>query len=93
VRKVLGTAAVANKGAHLTEVRFPRDSVNHVVVAVYRTPVPFTTEEVVAIEARLLMRPGERSLELRIRSIPVTVTARGGYLYSSEDLAEYQSQR
>jgi len=89
VRKILSTAGAEHKGAHLTEVRFQRDSQRAVVVAVYRTPVAFTPEEVGSIEPRLPLRPGDRNVELRIRSIPVTVASKGGYLYSSEDLAEY----
>lgn len=94
VRKTLRDAAAANKGASLTEVRFRRDSGREVVVAVYRTPAPFTPEEVGEIEARLPLRQGERTLELRIRSIPVTVASKGGYLDLSKDPAGYElSQR
>jgi hypothetical protein len=89
VRKVLRAAEAENKGAHLIEVRFQRDSEHAVVVAVYRTPVPFTPEEVGAIEPTLPLRSGDRTLELRIRSIPVTVASKNGYLYSSEDVTEY----
>ena len=32
---------------------------------------------------------GTRSLDLRIRSIPVTVSSKSGYLFSSDDLAGY----
>jgi len=91
VRKVLRAAEVENKGAHLTEVRFQRDSGRAVVVAVYRTPVPFRPEDALAIEPRLPLRSGDRSLELRIRSIPVTVASKDGYLYSKEDLTEFVS--
>jgi uncharacterized hydrophobic protein (TIGR00271 family) len=89
VRKILSTAGAEHTGAHLAEVRFQRDSERAVVVAVYRTPVAFTPEEVGAIEPRLPLRPGDRNVELRIRSIPITVASKDGYLYSSEDLAEY----
>ena len=89
VRKILDTAAATHKGAYLAEVRFRRDSGRMVVVAVFRTPVPFTPEEVGALEPRLPLKPGTSGLELRIRSIPVTVASKAGYLYSSEDLAKY----
>jgi hypothetical protein len=89
VRKILDTAATTHKGAYLAEVRFRRDSGRMVVVAILRTPVPFTPEEVGALEPRLPLKPGTSSLELRIRSVPVTVSSKAGYLYSSEDLAEY----
>jgi uncharacterized hydrophobic protein (TIGR00271 family) len=89
VSKILNTAAATHKGAYLTEVRFRRDSGRMVVVAVYRTPVPFTPEEVGALEPKLPLTPGTGRVELRIRSIPVTVSSRVGYLFSSEDLTEY----
>jgi uncharacterized hydrophobic protein (TIGR00271 family) len=89
VRRILSTASATHKGAYLTEVRFQRGSGRMVVVAVYRTPVPFTPEEVGALEPRLPLMPGASSLELRIRSIPVAVASRAGYLFSSEDLTEY----
>lgn len=91
VRKVLRAAEVENKGAHLTEVRFQRDCGRAVVVAVYRTPAPFRPEDARAIEPRLPWRSGDRSLELRIRSVPVTVASKDGYLYSNEDLIEFVS--
>ena len=91
VRKVLRAAEAENKGGHLTEVRFQRDSGRAVVVAVYRTPVPFRPEDARAIEPRLPLRSRDRSLELRIRSIPVTVASKDGYLYSNEDLTEFVS--
>jgi uncharacterized hydrophobic protein (TIGR00271 family) len=89
VRKILRAEAVAHKGAYLADVRFQRESGRSLVVAVYRTPEPFAPREVSAIEPKLPLRPGEQSLELRIRSIPVTVASKSGYLYSSEDSAEY----
>ena len=70
-------------------MRFRRDSGRTVVVAVYRTPAPFTPEEVGTLEPRLAPMPGTGSLELRIRSIPVTAASRSGYLFSSEDLNEH----
>jgi uncharacterized hydrophobic protein (TIGR00271 family) len=89
VRKILTTAAASHKGAYLSDVRFQRGAGRAVVVAIYRTPEPFTPKEVAAIEPTLPLMRGERSVELRIRSIPVTVASKGGYLYSSEDLSEY----
>jgi uncharacterized hydrophobic protein (TIGR00271 family) len=89
VRKILRAEAATHKGAYLAEVRFPRSAGRNVVVAVYRTPEPFTPEDVSVIEPKLPLRPGEQSVELRIRSIPVTAASKSGYLYSSEDLTEY----
>ena len=45
VRKVLRAAEAENKGTYLTEVRFQRQSGRTVVVAVYRTPTPFTPDK------------------------------------------------
>jgi uncharacterized hydrophobic protein (TIGR00271 family) len=89
VRKVLDTAAATHKGAYLADMRFQRNSRQTVVLAIYRTPVPFTPEEVGALEPKLPRMPGASGLELRIRSIPVTVASKAGYLFSSEDLSEY----
>jgi uncharacterized hydrophobic protein (TIGR00271 family) len=84
VRTILNTAATTHKGAYLTEVRFRRDSGRMFVVADYRTPIPFTPQEVGALELRLPVMPGTSNPDLRIRSIPVTVASRTGYLFSSE---------
>lgn len=59
------------------------------VVADYRTPEPFTPKEVSALEPQLPLMRGASSLDLRIRSIPVTVASKAGYLSSSEDLTDY----
>jgi hypothetical protein len=85
--------AARHKGASLTDVMFPRDSGRTVVVATYRTPVPFTPQEVVAIEQKLRPTTGAGGPELRIRSIPVTVSSSAGYLFSSEDLSDYDRPR
>ena len=89
VRKILNAVPATHKGAYLADVRLQRNAGRTLVVAVYRTPAPFTPEEVGALERRLPLMPGASSLELRVRSIPVTVASRGGYLFSSEDLTEY----
>jgi uncharacterized hydrophobic protein (TIGR00271 family) len=89
VRKILSTASAAHKGAYLSDVRFQRDSGRTVIVAVYRTPAPFTPEEVGALEPKLPQMPGASGLELRIRSVPVTVASKTGYLFSSDDLQEF----
>jgi uncharacterized hydrophobic protein (TIGR00271 family) len=89
VRRILETASTTHKGAYLTDVRFQQASGTAVVVAVYRTPSPFTPEEVGSLEPRLPVRPGTTNLQLRIRSVPVTVTSRQGYLYSTEDLTDH----
>jgi len=79
VRKTLSNEAAKHKGAYLAELRFQRDSGHDVVEAVYRAPEPFTPAEVGTLEPLLPIRPGEKVLELRIRSIPVTVAAKNGY--------------
>jgi uncharacterized hydrophobic protein (TIGR00271 family) len=84
VRKILRTEGAEHKGAYLAEVRFQRE----LVVAVYRSPEVFTPAEVGAIEGELPVRPGQSRVELRVRSIPVTVASKSGYLYSSDDLPE-----
>lgn len=89
VRKILSTAAVTHKGAYLTDMRLRRDSGRVILVAVYHTPAPFTPAEVGALESRLPPMQGAKGLELRIRSVPVTVSSKAGYLFSSEDLSDY----
>jgi uncharacterized hydrophobic protein (TIGR00271 family) len=88
VRRILKGEAAAHRGAYLEEVRFQHDFRHSLVVAVYRTPHPFTPTDVGAIEAELPRGPGEHSLELHIRSIPVTVASKDGYFYSTEDPPE-----
>jgi hypothetical protein len=48
--------------------------------------VSFTPEEVASLEPRLPMPQGASSVELRIRSVPVTVASKHGYVESPEDL-------
>jgi uncharacterized hydrophobic protein (TIGR00271 family) len=84
VRRILKSEAATHKGAYLEDVRFQHESRSSLVVAVYRTPVPFTPQEVGAIEPKLPLRPGGRHVELHIRSIPVTAASKSGYFYSSE---------
>jgi uncharacterized membrane protein len=88
VRKILRAEGAQHKGAYLAEVRFQRN----LVVAVFRTPEAFTPPEVGAIETKLPIRPGESGMELRVRSIPVTIASKSGYLYSSDDVPELQQQ-
>jgi uncharacterized hydrophobic protein (TIGR00271 family) len=89
VRRILETASITHKGAYLTDVRFQRSSGTAIVIAVYRTPSPFTPEGVGSLEPRLPRRPGTTKLELRIRSVPISVASRQGYLYSTEDSADH----
>jgi uncharacterized hydrophobic protein (TIGR00271 family) len=86
VRKVLTAAAKSHSGAYFVEVRFQEEAKRTIVAAVYRTPSPFTPEEVGAIEPQLPLRPGRSNLELRIRSVPISVSDKSGYLFSNEDL-------
>jgi hypothetical protein len=88
VRKILKDEGATHKGAYLEEVRFQRDFRRDLVVAVYRTPAPFTPDEIGAIEPKLPMRPGAHSLELRIRSVPVVEASKSGYLDSARDLSK-----
>jgi uncharacterized hydrophobic protein (TIGR00271 family) len=89
VRRILETASKTHQGAYLTDVRFQRASGLTVVVAVYRTPSPFTPEEVRSLEPRLPMPPGTIKLELKVRSVPVTVASKQGYLDSTEAFTDY----
>jgi len=83
VRKVLDAAANIHKGAYLSDVRFQDHSGRMVVVAVYHTPAVFTPDEVGTLEPKLPRMRGSSTLELRIRSIPVSVASRDGYLFST----------
>ena len=86
VRNILTSAAKSHNGAQLVDVRFQEHTKQTVVVAVYRTPSPFTPEEVRALEPQLPRRPGASNLELLVRSVPVSVASKSGYLFSDEDL-------
>jgi uncharacterized membrane protein len=83
VRAALQLEAATHQGAYLADVRFRREVGRTVVTAVYRTPVPFAPEQVALIERGLPRADGD--LELRIRSIPITVASRQGYLYANDD--------
>jgi len=87
VRDALQARASMHEGAYLADVRFRRDAAHLVVTAVYRTPVAFVPDQVAAIERELPDPPGGVSLELRIRSIPITVASKNGYLYANDDAA------
>jgi uncharacterized hydrophobic protein (TIGR00271 family) len=86
VRNILTSAAKNHSGANLVEIRFQDEAKRTVVVAVYRTPSPFTPEEIGVLEPQLPLRPGTSNLELRIRSVPISVASKSGYLFSGEDL-------
>lgn len=88
VRRVLAAAAAMHEGAYLAQVRFHDDRGQGVVVAVYRTPVAFTPDEVGALEAQLPTTPGASPPELRVRSSPVTIATKAGYLFSGADLSD-----
>jgi uncharacterized membrane protein len=85
VRKILTSAAKSHSGAVLVDVRFAEEAKRTVVVAVYRTPSPFTPGEVGVLETQLPRRAGTSDLELRIRSVPIGVASKSGYLFSGED--------
>jgi uncharacterized hydrophobic protein (TIGR00271 family) len=85
VRSALQAGVGTHEGAYLADVRFRRENGRVIVTAVYRTPVPFVPEQVAMIERGLAPVAGQTNLELRIRSIPITVASRDGYLYSSDD--------
>jgi uncharacterized membrane protein len=89
VRTALRREAAAHQGAFLADVRLDRGPDRLLVTAVFRTPALFTPEEVRTME-RALPRPsnGPGELELRVRSIPVTVASRDGYLYAPEHFAD-----
>ena len=85
VRSALQRSAVVHPGAFLADVRLRREGARAVVTAVYRTPVPFSPEQVALIEQALPRLDGDAKVELRIRSVPVTVASAHGYLYSSDN--------
>jgi uncharacterized hydrophobic protein (TIGR00271 family) len=88
VRTALNAAATNHKGAYLTDLRVQKVDDRALVVAVYRTPTPFTPEEVGVIEPNIPAMAGTNGLELRIRSVPVIVASRAGYIFTS-DLADH----
>jgi uncharacterized membrane protein len=90
VRRILESVSMTHKGAYLTDVRFQQTSGTAVIVAVYRTPSPFTPEEVGSLEPRLPRRSATTKLELRIRSVPITIASKQGYLFSTEDSANHR---
>jgi len=85
VRKLLTSAAKSHNGAHLVDVRFEERAKMTVVVAVYRTPSAFTPDEVRTLEPQLPRRQGA-GLELLVRSVPISVASKSGYLFSDQDL-------
>ena len=83
VRTALQLQVATHQGAYLADVRFRREVGRTVITAVYRTPVPFAPEQVALIERGLPRADGD--LELRIRSIPISVASSQGYLYATDD--------
>jgi uncharacterized hydrophobic protein (TIGR00271 family) len=92
VRSVLQREAAARPGAYLADVRFRRDAGRIVVTAIIRTPTPFAPAQVAEIEQGLPTLNNDTPLELRIRSVPVTVASRQGYLYT-DDIPDAASMR
>jgi uncharacterized membrane protein len=84
VRGALAKAATSHAGAYLTDARVEKVSGRARIVAVYRTPTPFTPEEVGALEPQLPLMPGTTGLELRVRSVPITIATKAGYMFSSD---------
>ncbi len=85
VRKILTSAAKDHGGSNLVETMFQDKGRSTIVVAVYRTPSPFTPDDVGALESQLPLRPGTNDLELQIRSVPTIVASKSGYLFSNGD--------
>ena len=83
---VLSSCISPECNIRLDDVRFEQTATTAIVVAVYRTPSPFTPEEVASLEPRLPMPQGASNVELRIRSVPVTVASKHGYVESPEGL-------
>jgi len=92
VRKLLTSAATNHAGAVLVDVSFEEKSKRTIVVAVFRTPSPFTPAEIAALEPKLPPRSGTNKLELVIRSVPVSVVSGNGYLFSDRDLPHQKTQ-
>jgi uncharacterized hydrophobic protein (TIGR00271 family) len=84
IRTALNAATTDHAGAYLADLRVQKTGDRALVVAVYRTPTPFTPADVAALESRMPRMPGAREVELRIRSVPVTVASRSGYVFSSD---------
>jgi uncharacterized hydrophobic protein (TIGR00271 family) len=82
VRAALDAGTAMHPGAFLADVRLRRDIGRTIVTAVYRTPVPFTPGDVGVLERTLPV--GRSPVELRIRSVPVTIASKDGYLNSAE---------
>jgi len=92
VRTTLNAAATDHTGAYLTDLRVQKTGDRELVVAVYRTPTPFTPADVAALEPKIPRMRGASELELRIRSVPVTVASRSGYIFSSDVTDHLRSQ-
>lgn len=86
VRTFLNVAAKGHGGACIMDVRFQEQVNRTVVVAVYSTPSPFTPQEVGLLEQKLPASPGAGTVELLVRSVPISVASKSGYLFSDEDL-------
>jgi uncharacterized hydrophobic protein (TIGR00271 family) len=84
IRSALQHEAASRPGAYLADVRFRRELGRVVVTAVYRTPVAFAPGQVAVIERALPRMDRATVIELRIRSVPVTVASSQGYLYSDD---------
>ena len=89
LRTVLRRESASHQGAYLADLRLDRGRDRLLVTAVFRAPAAFTPEQVRQIELAL-PRPtsGPGELELRIRTIPVTVASRDGYLYATEHFTD-----
>jgi uncharacterized hydrophobic protein (TIGR00271 family) len=92
VRNVLRSQADRHPGAFLADVRFRREGARTIVTAVYRTPVAFTPQDVDTMQLVLPRKP-KFDLELRVRSIPITVASKDGYRYPADDPIESASWR
>jgi len=89
LRTALRREAASHQGAYLADLRLDPGRDRLLVTAVFRAPAAFAPEEVRQME-RALPRPtsGPGELELRVRSIPVTVASRDGYLYATEHFTD-----
>lgn len=73
-------------GSYLAEVRYETTLNTTIIRAVMRGPVPPSTIQIAAMEARLPLPPNGSPLELRIRYIQTLILNRNGQMYT--DLTE-----